>query len=154
MTNQNFEILRANTTHLFAIAPLFDLYRQFYGQVSNLSEARSFLLDRLTKNESVIFLALSYRNAKNCLGFLQLYPSFSSVSAQRIWILNDLFVVSEARQQGIATALMEKAKSFAQETQAKKLTLSTAIDNVNAQKLYERLGYQKDEEFFYYALNI
>jgi ribosomal protein S18 acetylase RimI-like enzyme len=154
MTNQNFEIIRANTTHLFAIAPLFDLYRQFYGQVSNLSEARSFLLDRLTKNESVIFLALSCHNSKKGLGFLQLYPSFSSVSAQRVWILNDLFVVVEARQKGIATALMEKAKLFAKETYAKSLTLATAIDNLNAQKFYEQLGYQKDEGFFYYALNL
>ena len=88
------------------------------------------------------------------LGFTQMYPSFSSVSMQRNWILNDLFVIPEKRKQGVATALLEKAKEFAMETKAKGLRLSTGMDNHLAQRFYERLGYKRDEAFYHYYLHL
>ena len=88
------------------------------------------------------------------LGFTQLYPSFSSVSTKRLWILNDLFVSDEARRFGVARALMEKARIFAIETDAKGLILETALDNEPAQALYESLGYTRDDEYYRYLLNV
>ncbi|MCG9690005.1 GNAT family N-acetyltransferase, partial [Vibrio tubiashii] len=82
------EIVKARIEQLDVISPLFDAYRVFYGQESNLSVAREFIESRLNNNESVIFLALD--DEGNGLGFTQLYPSFSSVSAARTWVLNDL----------------------------------------------------------------
>jgi len=133
------------------ITPLFDGYRCFYGKTPDLPTARAFIAERLALRESVIFLALD--ESGNALGFTQLYPSFSSVSTCRIWILNDLFVVAQGRGRGVGKALLEAAKQYAMHTGAKRLALSTARDNP-AQKLYESQGYVRDSEFFHYELEI
>lgn len=131
------------------IAPLFDGYRQFYQQQSDLSLAYSFIHGRLAQRESVIFLAED--DAGHALGFTQLYPSFSSVSARRIWTLNDLFVLPKARGAGVGRALLDAAREHALATGAKRLILSTAHDNP-AQALYEALGYVRDTRFYHYSL--
>jgi ribosomal protein S18 acetylase RimI-like enzyme len=143
-------IRRATLDDLDAIALLFDAYRQFYRQAGNLSLARDFIEERLTHGESVILLAEQQGNA---LGFTQLYPSFSSVSACRIWVLNDLFVVPEVRSQRIGHQLLNAAREHALASGAKRIDLSTAIDNP-AQKLYESLGYEKDIGFLHYSLTV
>lgn len=133
------------------VVPLFDGYRQFYGQPSDAALARAFVAERMALLESVIFLAQSESGA--ALGFTQLYPSFSSVSARRIWVLNDLFVSSAARGQGVGSALLNAAKTHALATGAKRLILSTAHDNP-AQKLYEAHGYERDNSFYHYSLEL
>lgn len=141
-------IIRATTEHADQIAPLFDGYRQFYGQPSDLEAGRQFVLERLKNDESVIFLAL---DGAQGVGFTQLFPAFSSVSMQRLWILNDLFVLPTARRRGVAGALLERARHFAIETQAKGLVLETAPDNP-ARRVYESLGWQRDTDFYHYSL--
>ena len=69
-------------------------------------------------------------------------------------LLNDLYVDTEARKQGVGEMLLNKAKDFAIETGAKSLSLSTAPDNFSAQRLYEKNGYEKDTEFYHYELNL
>ena len=101
--------------------------------------------------ESVIFLALR-NDLQQPLGFTQLYPSFTSVSLGRIWILYDLYVTPEVRRQGIGRRLMVRAHQFARASGALGLELSTARDNKSAQALYESLGYVRDKEFYYYEL--
>ena len=135
------KVIRCDLGYLPQLVPLFDGYRVFYEQVSDLNAARSFLEDRFRKNDSVIFIAIASDGTG--LGFTQLYPCFSSVSMQPTYILNDLFVTSEARKKGVGEALMEKAKHFAKAKGCKGLTLETAVDNP-AQKLYQRLGFIKD----------
>ena len=142
-------IIRASLDHIDLVAPLFDGYRQFYKQTTNLPAARQFIKDRLIRHDSVIFLALLEFDP---VGFTQLYPSFSSTSMQRLWILNDLFVASAGRRQGIGEALLERARQFAVEDGAKGLMLETAVTNTTAQKLYERLGWQRDTEYYVYNL--
>lgn len=146
-----FKVIRAQLKHVQVVAPLFDAYRQFYEQESDLQRAYEYLYTRITKDESVIFVAV---DGSNALGFTQLYPTFSSVSLKIQWILNDLFVAEEARKLGVATALLEKAREFAEETHAKGLMLQTASDNKTAQALYEKLGWQNDTKFFTYYLNL
>ncbi len=145
-------IVRATLDDLPLLLPLFDGYRQFYKQPSNLEAARLFLTARLEENSSVIFLALrtDEQGERQACGFTQLYPSFSSVSLKPLWILNDLFVAPEVRRSGAGRALLERAREFAAETQAKGLTLSTAVDNSTAQALYEAAGWKRDEEFYVY----
>ena len=87
-------------------------------------------------------------------GFVHLYPVFSSTNLTRQWILNDLYVVPEARKHGVAHALMDRARQFAEATQADGLMLETATDNHTAQRLYERLGWKRDEEFYRYFLAV
>lgn len=143
-------IVRATVEHVKFLTPMFDGYRQFYGQPSDLAQARRFLSERLERDESVVFLAME---GEAGVGFTQLYPSFSSVSAKRVWILNDLFVVPEARGRGVASALLDRAERLAVETKAKGLELKTARDNP-AQRLYERKGWQRDEAFHHYSLGV
>jgi GNAT superfamily N-acetyltransferase len=147
----DLDIVRATPEHLDAAVTLFDGYRSFYGQESNPAGARDFLSERMEREESVLFLAL---DGESGLGLTQLYPSFSSVSMKHLWILNDLFVAPEARGRGVAVALMERVREFAGATGALGLKLATATDNLPAQRLYERLGWKRDEDFYHYVLNL
>lgn len=148
---QEIRIVRAKIQDAARIAPLFDLYRQFYGQHSNLERVQAFLLDRLLKQDSTIFLALKGEGIE-VLGFTQLYPSYSSVSMRPIWILNDLYVAESFRKHGIARRLVEAAVKLGKETGAKRLSLSTARTNLAAQALYERLGWIQEQDYLHYEL--
>jgi ribosomal protein S18 acetylase RimI-like enzyme len=143
----------AAAADLDLIAPLFDAYRQFYGQPADLPLARAFLADRLRQGDSVIFLAVRAADG-TAVGFTQLYPAFSSVAARRIWILNDLFVAPDARRSGVARGLMDAARQHGVRTGARRLVLSTAHTNGAAQRLYESLGYVRDEQFVQYKLEL
>jgi len=145
------EVAQATPSDVGAVARLFDAYRQFYKKPSNEEAARRFLFARLSKSESVLFLALHNHDA---VGFVHLYPVFSSTNLTRQWILNDLYVAPEARKHGVAHALMNRARQFAEATQADGLMLETATDNHAAQRLYERLGWKRDEEFYRYFLAV
>src|SRR6185312_12170646 len=109
------------------LVPLFDLYRQFYRRPGDLALARRFLRERFEHNESIIFLAM--RADGSALGFAQLFPSFSSASAARILILNDLFVLPEARRMAAGSRLLSAAADFGRAVGAARLTLSTEVTN-------------------------
>jgi ribosomal protein S18 acetylase RimI-like enzyme len=145
------EIYQASLEDLEEVSRLFNLYRIFYEQPSDRAGAEDFIEERLTQKDSVIFVI---KEKVSYLGFTQLYPSFSSVSMKKTWILNDLFVAEEARKKGAGAMLMNKAREFAEETGAKSISLSTAFNNHSAQRLYERLGYKRDEQFFHYELTL
>lgn len=140
------EIIKADTSHIESIVPLLDQYRIFYKQDSDEGAARKFLHERFSKNESVVFLAMENINS---IGFTQLYTSFSSVSLQPVFILNDLFVSNDRRAKGIGEALLTKAKEHCKEMRYKGLALETALDNP-AERLYEKLGWKKDSHSFHY----
>lgn len=143
----NLHINKATIHDLEAVSELFDLYRQFYEQPSDLAAAREFLQARMMNNESVIFIAY---DGEEAAGFVQLYPSFSSVSMKRSWVLNDLYVKKQARGKGVGEKLIAKAAEMAGETGAKGLFLETASDNLPAQRLYEKTGFTKETNYFYY----
>jgi GNAT superfamily N-acetyltransferase len=140
------EIKKAGIEDIPDAAPLFDGYRIFYKQPSNEKAAADFLRERIIKDESAIFIA--YVN-KIPVGFCQLYPLFSSVGLQRTWLLNDLYVNANARGQGVAAALLQKAKEFGIATNARWLMLETAADNYTAQSVYENNGWKKSGGVFY-----
>ena len=144
-------VRQAQLSDLDMLTELFDLYRQFYLYPHDLTLAGNFLRERIGNQESVIYLAENDQHEG--LGFVQLYPSFSSTLAGRVWILYDLFVHPRARRQGVALALMRRAERLARETGAVEINLATANDNVEAQTLYESLGYKRDQDFFVYALS-
>ncbi len=147
----NSSISRATLDHLDLLVPLFDSYRQFYRQPSDPEGARQFLYERLDNDESIVFLALQEQQG---VGFIQLYPSFSSVSMRRLWVLNDLFVAPAARGLSVGVGLLERARTWAQETGAKGLVLETETTNTMAQRLYEKLGWQRDQSSYHYFLNV
>lgn len=133
------QLRRATVKDVDAIAPLFDRYRQFYEQTPDAAKAREFIQARLSADESVIFIA---EDQGQVLGFTQLFPSFSSVGAARAWILNDLYVLPEARRQGVARALLDAAADFGRTTGAARLELETDHDNRSAQALYRHMGWE------------
>jgi GNAT superfamily N-acetyltransferase len=112
VNRSKIQIRRAIDRDLEIIIPLFDEYRQFYGQPSDQEGARRFLADRLALNESVIFLAFLEGIT---ISFTQLYPSFSSGAMARTFVLNDLYVAPAGRRKGAGSALLDAAAEHAAE---------------------------------------
>jgi ribosomal protein S18 acetylase RimI-like enzyme len=146
----HLHVRRATSGDAECVAPLFDAYRQFYGLASDLALSRRFIAERLERDESIVLLALSADDT--ALGFVQMYPTFASLRAARVLVLYDLFVAPTARRSGVARRLMEAAVTEARTAGAVALTLQTARTNHAAQRLYESLGWKRDEEFCEYGL--
>ena len=144
------QFLKVTLEELDKVIPLFNQYRQFYNQPSDLEGAGAFLSARIEQNQSIIYLATIEGQPA---GFVQLYPSFSSVSMRKVFILNDLYVEKNFRGLGIAQALIEKCFSFCEQEQAKYLTLQTAPYNKAAKQLYEKMGMEIDTEYDSYIKN-
>ncbi|WP_338751373.1 GNAT family N-acetyltransferase [Bacillus sp. FJAT-52991] len=141
----NIQLLTRET--LEEASDLFNEYRKFYGQSSDKEGAKAFLTARFEQDQSILWLASIDGQAA---GFVQMYPSFSSVAMKRMYILNDLFVMPEFRQQGVAQALMETCYTYCERHQARKIRLETANDNYSAQRLYKKMGMQVDQHVKHY----
>ena len=144
--DENTTISRAGPADLDALAALFDAYRQFYEQPSDLPRARQWLRERLRFGESMVLVA---KRGGIAVGFTQLYPMFSSVRTARTWILNDLFVDAGARRKGVARALLDAAAAFAREDGAMGISLETSQDNAAARALYRAAGWNEDASQWY-----
>lgn len=142
----NIVIKKAAIGDASVVVFLFDLYRVWYHQQSDIKSANKFISERIANNESAIFIAFINKEA---VGFTQLYPIFTSVGMNKAWLLNDLFVHEKARGKGVAKALLNKATEFGKQTQSNWLMLQTSNDNYTAQKLYEKSGWIKENDFFY-----
>ena len=142
-------IRQAVLADLDAVAILFDGYRQFYGQASDEAAAKTFLQARFEHGQSVVLLAESQGQA---VGFTQLYPSFSSVSMARVFVLNDLFVSPTARRRGVGEALLDAAADHARQLGAVRLSLNTDVQNLPAQALYASMGWARDQKYHAYHL--
>ena len=145
------EIKQATTLHLEPLQKLFEEYRAFYNMQRADAQSTAFLKQRLNQKDSIIFLAFHQQTA---VGFIQVYPVFSSVAMKPLWILNDLFVNKNYRQLGIAKRLM-----IATEIQAKKsgvfsIKLATQVNNSKAKKLYQSLGYKVIDAFDHFSKKI
>jgi len=143
-------IRRAEVADVPAIAPLFDQYRQFYGESPDHDGAAKFLLERLSRGESTVLVA---EESGRAVGFVQLYPMFSSVSMDRMFVLNDLFVDLRVRRRGIGRSLLAEARSVALAAGARSMILDTAVDNP-AQRLYESDGWVMDTAFLHYERHL
>ncbi len=144
---QSVPVRQAVLADIERIIPLFDGYRQFYGQPSDEVAVRDFLHKRFQHRDSVLFVAEAEGST---VGFAQLYPMFSSVSMARTFVLNDLFVSPDARKSGVGRSLLSAAAHYAREVGAIRLSLSTAITNTAGQSLYEGAGWRRDEVFYVY----
>lgn len=148
MSQELSQIRSALIADVPQIAPLFDAYRQFYEQTSDLARAETFIAARLHKRDAQILLA---EQNGQVIGFCQLYPSFCSIMAAPIFVLSDLFVTPSARKTGAGRALLLAAEQLALSQGKARLDLTTAKTNFTAQALYESLGWQRDEVYFAYT---
>lgn len=144
-------VRQAQIADLEKLMPLFDSYRQFYGEQPDLARAKDFLRDRFEQQQSIIIMAFMGEEA---VGFTQLFPSFSSTRTARIFILNDLFVTPQARGKGFAKLLLAAACDYGRSVGAIRLSLSTAVDNDSAQSLYEGAGWIRDNQFCGYTISL
>ena len=140
------KVRQAELDDVDELVPLFDAYRQFYDQPSDLTRARNWLRARIGANESVVLLAETDGNA---VGFTQLYPMYSSVHTARIWVLNDLYVPPDQRRHGVAKALLKAAIEYARNDGASRLQLETGRRNEAASALYRNAGWQEDDTQWY-----
>lgn len=140
-------IRQAAFADLETIVPLFDQYRQFQGQPSDLSVAHAFLRSRFDHGDSVVFLAWHGRDA---VGFAHVYAIYSSITLKRAFILNDLFVLPAARRSGVAAALLAAVEEHAWKLDASRVTLTVARFNTDAQATYVAAHWQQDEQFYMY----
>lgn len=145
------EIIQAEKKHIKDVSILFDQYRQFYKYKKNLENSENYISNRIANNESIIFIAV---NMGGLFGFVQLYRTFDSLNLNKKLVLYDLYVLSNYRKPGIAKKLMNKSKDFAINNDFKRIELSTAINNLKAQKLYESLDYIRDKQYYSYELKI
>lgn len=145
------KIRKINTKDIKNLSKLFDNYRVFYGKKSDLQSSEKFLRERIKNNESEIFVAEN--NNEELVGFVQLYPIFSSTKMQKLWLLNDLFVEENQRGKGVSILLIEESKKLCVETNACGLILETAKSNEIGNKLYPKTGFSLDKEHNFYSWN-
>ena len=139
---------QATINNLEELVSLFDAYRQFYDKKSDIKAAEEFLEARIVNDESVIFLA--YNKDEKAVGFVQLFPSFSSTRLRRLWSLNGLFVSPEFRGKGFSRELIEEAKNLCRKTDACAMLLETSVTNDIGNSLYPSAGFQlRDDANFY-----
>ena len=141
------KIMFAESQDLAQVAILFNDYRVFYKQPSDLMAAEGFIKTRFIQQDSKIFVCKN--KDQKIMGFVQLYPTFSSVSLKRAWILNDLYVSEFFREKGVATALLEAVQTFAKQTKAAYIMLETAKTNLKAQSLYQQFGFKQHMDTLY-----
>lgn len=139
-------VRQAEIEDVDALVPLFDAYRQFYDQPTDLRRARNWLRARIGANESVVLLA---ERDGHAVGFAQLYPMYSSVQTSRIWVLNDLYVSPDQRRLGIARALLNRAIEHARDDGASRVQLETGRRNEAARALYRAAGWREDDTQWY-----
>lgn len=142
------KVIRAQLADVAQAAPLFAAYREFYGEPYDLEASASFLASRLTRDESIVLIALDDDGVP--VGFSQIYPAFSSTRLAPIWILNDLFVADRARGTGAVDVLLDSAATLATDAGAIAIELSTAHTNLRAQAVYDRSGYEADTVYQHY----
>ena len=141
----------AGSSDIDQLADLFDQYRQFYECPPDLSASKNWIAENFERGRSTILAA---EDGHQLIGFTQLYPALCSVDLVEYFVLYDLFVAPSARRQGIARALMNAASKWAKAQGAARLDLETARDNFPGQALYRDLGYELDEVFLKFSLDL
>ncbi len=142
-----YTIRKAGLEDLNETAGLFNLYRIFYRQESDMEKGKAFLKERFLNGESDIFLAIADGKA---VGFVQLYKLFHYTKLQKQWLLSDLFVHPDYRGKGLSIALIDRSKQWCEETGACGLLLETEKTNEIGNTLYPRCGFEYDGTHNYY----
>lgn len=147
MVSYELIVRQATIKDLPKIVPIFDSYREYFKQQKNPLKVESFLFEKFVHLESVIFIA---EQESEVIGFAQLYPIFSSLSLERVWLLNDFYISEEYRNNGIGKQLFAKVKEFTLLTKSKGIELSVEHTNRKDWKFWEKQGFRIDDEFRFY----
>ncbi|MDO9376611.1 MAG: GNAT family N-acetyltransferase [Ferruginibacter sp.] len=145
-------IRKATVNDVKLLGDLFDSYRVFYKKEPDPAGAQQFVSERITQNESVIYVA--EHDDHLLVGFVQLYPLFSSTRMKRLWLLNDLYVQPEYRGLGVSVALIDAAKELCRTTESCGMMLETAKGNIIGNKLYQKTGFALDADHNYFEWEV
>jgi GNAT superfamily N-acetyltransferase len=118
-----------------------DFYRVAPPDEGLLAMARTLIAD--PEHEGVQVIARD-RDGR-AVGFATVFWTWSTLSASRIGVMNDLFVEASARGGGVAEALIRECVERCRVRGARSLTWQTAKDNRRAQGVYERVGATREE---------
>ncbi|TXF74899.1 GNAT family N-acetyltransferase [Chryseobacterium sp.] len=140
-------VRKATISDLSQLSELFDQYRIFYHKSSDIPAAENFLRDRIENNDSEIFVA---EREDQLVGFVQLYPIFSSTRMKRYWLLNDLFVNENYRGNGFSKELLEVSKTLCKTSGASGILLETGKSNDIGNKLYPASGFESYDSVNFY----
>ena len=133
------------------LVPAFDQYRQFYRQESQPEQVREFLKPLIEEEKSKIFLSFE---EGELTGFIQLYPSFSSIGLAPIWVLNDFFIFGGSDRRQIAKGLLDAAKMLCEASKGVRVEVTTRKENHRLHKIYRDYGFEKDYKYDYYFLRL
>ncbi len=147
-------IRKATLQDLDQLTNLFDQYVVFYKNPSNIEKHKAYLKERIENNEATIFLAFDENKPETAIGFTLIYVTFSSLALNKILILNDLYVDSNARKKGIGEKLILETVAFAKEIGSHLIRLRTAKNNTVAQGLYNKMGFVREDYLYSYDLTI
>ena len=145
------KIREAKNSDLELLSELFDGYRVFYRNDSDVDSAKEFLTERLRNRDSEIFVCETIDD--KLVGFAQLFPLFSSTRMKKLWLLNDLFVKPEFRGKGISVKLIERAKKLVTNSFACAMFLETEKSNLIGNNLYPKTGFELNEGSNFYEWN-
>ncbi|MFK7798653.1 MAG: GNAT family N-acetyltransferase [Aureispira sp.] len=145
------KIRTAKKTDLEQLSELFNGYRIFYRKEADIKGAALFLSERLEKMDSEIFVAEN--EAQKLMGFVQLYPLFSSTKMKKLWLLNDLYVNPQYRGQQVSVQLIERAKQLVKDSAACGMFLETEKNNLIGNKLYPKAGFKLNKGSNFYEWN-
>lgn len=145
------KIREAKNTDLELLSELFDGYRVFYRKDSDIDTAKEFLAERIKNRDSEIFVCETNKN--KLIGFVQLFPLFSSTRMKKMWLLNDLFVNPEYRGKGVSVKLIERAKKLVKDSSACAMFLETEKSNLIGNNLYPKTGFELNEGSNFYEWN-
>jgi len=143
---------KATPEDVDSLSELFDSYRKFYGKVTDLEGAKTFLKNRISNADSEIFVVENH--ATQLVGFVQLYPLFSSTRMKKYWLLNDLFVHPDFRGKGISIGLIDKAKALVKASKACGMYLETEKSNLIGNHLYPKTGFELNTECNFYEWKV
>jgi GNAT superfamily N-acetyltransferase len=136
------------------LLPLMRGYCDFYevdpSDEALLEMARELLADPLKEGVQLIARSEDGR----AVGFATIFWTWSTLSASRIAVMNDLFVDPDARGSGAAAELIEACADRCRERGITELAWQTAHDNTRAQKLYDRVGAQRDARWLDYSFAV
>jgi GNAT superfamily N-acetyltransferase len=138
------EIAPIDETSYEELLPLIAAYQRFY-EVEEIDGERNRVFFRRFIAPSDDGLLLGARDGEDLIGYACLYWHFSSTEAVETVLMNDLYVVAEARGRGAGRALIEATAEVARERGAAYVEWATEPDNHTAQRLYDSTGADRSE---------
>ncbi|PNZ39544.1 GNAT family N-acetyltransferase [Mammaliicoccus vitulinus] len=141
-------ISRLQVNEVNKIIPIFNEYRVYFGEQSDIDAAERFLYENLSSDNAVIFIA---EDNDDVIGFIQLYTMLSSMKMSELLIINDLYLTAKARGQRIGEKLMHQVFKYGKENGYETIYLETEKSNIGGNRLYTKLGMQIDDEHNYYS---